>query len=98
MSCKDGILKIVKLKITKFMNISTILIGIIVFIIVLTGVNLVVEKEKHSCNKVIFLKGELSQDINRVDYIANGEVARIYYCDGTREDVPTSRIIKVVDK
>jgi hypothetical protein len=55
-------------------------------------------KEDNSCNKVIFLKGELSQDINQVYYIANGMVARIYYCDGTREDVPTSRIIKVVDK
>jgi hypothetical protein len=55
-------------------------------------------KEDNSCNKVIFLKGELSQDINQVYYIANGMVARIYYCDGTSEDIPTSRIIKVVDK
>lgn len=55
-------------------------------------------KEDHSCNKVIFLKGELSRDINRVDYMSNGNVARIHYCDGTTEDVPTSRIVKVVAK
>jgi hypothetical protein len=55
-------------------------------------------KEQNSCNKVIFLKGELSRDINQVDYMANGMVARIHYCDGTTEDVPTSRIVKVVDK
>ena len=55
-------------------------------------------KERKACNQVIFLKGELSRDINRVDYIANGMVARLHYCDGTSEDVPTSRIIKVVIK
>jgi hypothetical protein len=55
-------------------------------------------KEQNSCNKVIFLKGELSRDINHVDYMVNGMVARIHYCDGTSEDVPTSRIIKVVNK
>ena len=55
-------------------------------------------KDDNSCNEVIFLKGELSRDINRVDYIANGMVARLHYCDGTTEDVPTSRIIKVVIK
>ena len=58
----------------------------------------IVWKEDHSCNKVIFLKGELSRDINQVDYMANGMVARIHYCDGTTEDVPTSRIVKVVAK
>jgi hypothetical protein len=58
----------------------------------------VVWENENSCNKVIFLKGELSRDINRVDYIANGAVARIYYCDGTSEDIPTPRIIKVVTK
>jgi ABC-type enterochelin transport system permease subunit len=55
-------------------------------------------KEDNSCNKVIFLKGELSRDINHVNYMVNGIVARIHYCDGTSEDVPTSRIIKVVNK
>jgi hypothetical protein len=54
--------------------------------------------EENSCNKVIFLRGELSRDINHVDYIANGQVARIHYCDGTREDVPTTNIIKIVTK
>lgn len=58
----------------------------------------IVWNEDHSCNKIIFLKGELSRDINQVDYMANGMVARIHYCDGTTEDVPTSRIVKVVAK
>ena len=68
---------------------------------VIGGVSLatyIVLTEDHSCNKIIFLKGELSRDINQVDYMANGMVARIYYCDGTIEDVPTSRIVKVVKK
>lgn len=55
-------------------------------------------KEDRSCNKVIFLKGELGRDINQVDYIANGMVARIYYCDSTTKEVPTSRIIKIISK
>jgi hypothetical protein len=61
-------------------------------------VTYIVWKEDNSCNKVIFLKGELSRDINHVNYMANGMVARIHYCDGTTEDVPTSRIVKVVAK
>ncbi len=74
---------------------------ILVIGFVIGGTSLVtytVWKEDNSCNKVIFLKGELSRDINQVDYMANGQVARIHYCDGTTEDVPTSRIVKVVIK
>jgi hypothetical protein len=84
-----------------FIKTMKVLSMLLVVSLVVGGMSLAtyaVWKEDNSCNKVIFLKGELSQDINRVDYIANGEVARIYYCAGTREDVPTSRIIKVVDK
>jgi hypothetical protein len=74
---------------------------IIMVSLVTVGMSLttyVIWKDDNSCNKVIFLKGELSRDINHVDYMVNGMVARIHYCDGTSEDVPTSRIIKVVNK
>jgi len=57
-----------------------------------------IDKEKHECNQVVFLEGELSRDINYVDYLNHGNIARIHYCDGNVEDVPTSRIVKVVVK
>ena len=83
--------------------IRTLQVGlsILMAIFVVGGMSLAIYtvwKEDNSCNKVIFLKGELSRDINHVDYMVNGMVARIHYCDGTTEDVPTSRIIKVVNK
>ena len=84
-----------------FIKTMKVLSMLLVVSLVVGGMSLAtytVWKEDNSCNKVIFLKGELSQDINQVYYIANGMVARIYYCDGTSEDIPTSRIIKVVDK
>jgi hypothetical protein len=83
--------------------IRTLKVVLIILMVSLVTVGMslttyVIWKDDNSCNKVIFLKGELSRDINRVDYIANGMVARLHYCDGTSEDVPTSRIIKVVNK
>ena len=83
--------------------IRTLKVVLIILMVSLVTVGMslttyVIWKDDNSCNKVIFLKGELSRDINRVDYIANGMVARLHYCDGTTEDVPTSRIVKVVDK
>ena len=83
--------------------IRTLKVVLIILMVSLVTVGMslttyVIWKDDNSCNKVIFLKGELSRDINRVDYIANGMVARLHYCDGTTEDVPTSRIIKVVIK
>jgi hypothetical protein len=83
--------------------IRTLKVGLIILMVslVVVGMSLAtytIWKDDNSCNKVIFLKGELSRDINRVDYIANGMVARLHYCDGTTEDVPTSRIVKVVIK
>jgi hypothetical protein len=83
--------------------IRTLKVVLIILMVSLVTVGMslttyVIWKDDNSCNKVIFLKGELSRDINRVDYMANGMVARLHYCDGTIEDVPTSRIIKVVIK
>jgi hypothetical protein len=72
--------------------------GILCTIIIASATSHAIYKDDNSCNKVIFLKGELSRDINQVQYVANGQVARIHYCDGTTEDVLTSRIVKVVIK
>jgi len=55
-------------------------------------------KNSMECDEVIFLEGENSRDIRGVNYIYNGNIARIYYCDDTIEDVPTSRVIKVIKK
>jgi hypothetical protein len=57
-----------------------------------------IDKEKHECNQVVFLEGELSRDINYVDYLSHGNIAQIHYCDGKVEEVPTNKIIKVVFK
>lgn len=75
-----------------------IVFGILCTIMMASTIAYSVYKDDNSCNKVIFLKGELSRDINQVQYVANGQIARIHYCDGTTEDVPTSRIVKVVIK
>ena len=80
------------MKVLSMLLVVSLVVGCMIF------TTYVVWKEDNSCNKVIFLKGELSRDINHVDYMINGMVARIHYCDGTSEDVPTSRIIKVVNK
>lgn len=84
-----------------YIRLLRVIFGMIMASLVVSGMvfaTYVMWKEENSCNKAIFLKGELSRDINRVDYMANGMVARIHYCDGTTEDVPTSRIVKVVAK
>jgi hypothetical protein len=84
-----------------FIKTTKVLSMLLMVSLVVGGMSLAtytVWKEDNSCNKVIFLKGELSRDINHVNYMVNGIVARIHYCDGTSEDVPTSRIIKVVNK
>lgn len=55
-------------------------------------------KNSTECDEVIFLEGENSRDIRGVNYIYDGNITRIYYCDDTIEDVPTSRVIKVIKK
>jgi ABC-type enterochelin transport system permease subunit len=82
----------------KTMKVLTMLLMVSLVVGGMSLATYTVWKEDNSCNKVIFLKGELSRDINHVNYMVNGIVARIHYCDGTSEDVPTSRIIKVVNK
>lgn len=54
-------------------------------------------KESTECDQVIFLEGELSIDICDVDSYDTG-MSSIRLCDGKTLRVPTSRIIKIVDK
>jgi hypothetical protein len=65
----------------------------------ITGLSLVYlsHKEDTECDQVIFLEGELSIDIRYVDSYDNG-MSTIRLCDGKILRVPTSRIIKIVDK
>ena len=74
-----------------------IALGILIVVGIVTPL-LFALKERKECDQVIFLEGELSRDIRNVDYIYYGSITRIYYCDGTQEDVPTTKVIKVVYK
>lgn len=78
-------------------KILKILIFILLFLVVV-GITAQFIERRESCSRVVFLNGELSRDIHYVVYTHNGNVAQIHYCDGTQEEVPTSRIIKVVEK
>jgi hypothetical protein len=73
-----------------------ILMGIVMLI---TGLSLVYfsHKEDTECDQVIFLEGEMSIDVSDVNSYENG-MSTIYLCDGKTLRVPTSRIIKIVDK
>jgi hypothetical protein len=74
------------------------IVCIVVVIAISISVIFAIEKEKHSCNRVVFLEGELSRDVNSIEYLGQGNVARIHYCDGKTEEMPTSRIVKVIIK
>lgn len=54
-------------------------------------------KEDTECDQVIFLEGEMSIDVRDVNSYENG-MSTIYLCDGKTLRVPTSRIIKIVNK
>jgi len=56
------------------------------------------EKERNTCDSVIFLEGELGMDIMDVNYSNYGTVCKIKLCDGTTMVVPTNRIVKIVEK
>lgn len=76
--------------------ISVILIGIGMLIMSLSIVYFS-HKEDTECDQVIFLEGEMSMDVRDVNSYENG-MSTIYLCDGKTLRVPTSRIIKIVDK
>jgi hypothetical protein len=54
-------------------------------------------QESLQCDEVVFLEGEMSMDVREVDTYENG-MSRIHLCDGTVMEVPSIRIIKIVDK
>lgn len=76
--------------------ISVILVGIGMLIMSLSIVYFS-HKEDTECDQVIFLDGEMSIDVRDVNSYENG-MSTIYLCDGKTLRVPTSRIIKIVDK
>ena len=71
---------------------------IVIFIIIAVGIIFGMQHERHICNRVVFLEGELGRDAKYVEYLGHGNITRIHYCDGKIEEMPTSRIVKVVDK
>jgi hypothetical protein len=54
-------------------------------------------QESMQCDEVVFLEGELSVDVREVDSYDNG-MSTIHLCDGKILQVPTRRIIKIVNK
>lgn len=55
------------------------------------------EQKKYQCDQLVFLEGELGMDCCDVTSGENG-MSRILLCDSTLIQVPTNRIIKIVDK
>ena len=64
------------------------------WLIIITAV---AKHDQEHCEQVVFLEGELGMDCNEVWSFDNG-MSTIRLCDGTKLQVPTSRIIKIVDK
>jgi len=54
-------------------------------------------KESMECDTVIFIKGESSRDARDIFFMDSG-IASIEYCDGSREQIPTHRILRVINK
>lgn len=54
-------------------------------------------KEDQECDQVVFVQDELSMDAREVSSFSNG-MSVVRLCDGTNLEVPTHRIIKIVDK
>lgn len=54
-------------------------------------------REKYQCDRVVFLEGEMGMDCCGVSSYENG-MSTILLCDSTEMWVPTSRIVKVVNK
>ncbi len=66
-------------------------------LIMTLSISYFVQKEESECDQVIFLEGEMSMDVRDVNSYENG-MSTIYLCDGKTLRVPTSRIIKIVNK
>jgi len=55
------------------------------------------KQERMECDTVIFIKGETSRDARDIFFKDSG-IASIEYCDGSREQIPTHRILRVINK
>ena len=73
------------------------IIGGIALMILIYAPIIIAKKESTECDQVVFLEGELSLDVRDVDSYESG-MSVLKLCDGTTMSVPTSRIVKVVDK
>ena len=76
--------------ITTFLTITT-------FIAIIFPIAYCSHQKEMKCDEVVFIEGETSMDVREVYSSKNG-ISTIYLCDGTKIQVPTSRIIKIVEK
>jgi hypothetical protein len=53
--------------------------------------------KRPSCSLVVFLDGELSRDADDIKQYGAG-VTWIKYCDGTEVQIPSTRIVRIVEK
>jgi len=77
-----------------FRNAILIVLGIVLIYVPMVYL---IKQDKMQCDSVIFIKGELSRDVRDVYFSSNG-TATIEYCDGSREQLPTHRILRVIHK
>ena len=84
-------IKIMKGKvITTFLTIATL--AAIIFPIAYCS-----HQKGMKCDEVVFIEGETSMDVKEVYPSENG-ISTIYLCDGTKMQVPTIRIVKIIEK
>jgi len=76
--------------------ITTFLTIAILAVIIIPGAYLS-HREDMKCDEVVFLEGETSMDARGV-YTNEGGMSTIYLCDGTEMKVPTTRIVKIIEK
>ena len=77
-----------------FRNAILIVLGIV---LIYVPIVYWIKHESMQCDTVIFIKGESSRDARDVYFSSNG-TATIEYCDGSREQLPTHGILRVIYK
>jgi hypothetical protein len=76
--------------ITTFLTIAT-------FIAIIFPIAYCSHQKEMKCDEVVFLEGELGMDVREV-YPSEDGISTIYLCDGTKMQVPTIRIVKIIEK
>jgi hypothetical protein len=59
---------------------------------------LISPKKTKTCDTIVFIEGELSIDATDVIFLQQGNMCRIELCGGTQLTIPSSRVIKIIDK